>query len=126
MTKMATDEWRSEMVDAWDQTLSEIDGIRQTAVQNEIPLLLVIAPYRFQLSEPEKTNQPQIRLLRYAKTHDVPVVDLLPLFASIHKKPGSPPFFRDANHFSVAGDAHTAEFLVEPILALLDGKGNFP
>ena len=61
---MASDQLSRELESAWALTLSEIDGIRDVAVRNDIPLMIVIAPYSFQLEHPEKTNQPQRALLK--------------------------------------------------------------
>ena len=99
--KMASDQLSRELESAWALTLSEIDGINEIAVENDTPFMIVIAPYRFQLEQPQKTNQPQKILLKYGRDYGIPVVDLLPYFESVSKKNRPISLFNDANHFSI-------------------------
>jgi len=77
--KMTRDKLSPELEQAWHTTLNEVDDIYQTATQNHIPLLLVIAPYNFQLADPAKLRQPQDRLIEFARSHGISYVDLLPM-----------------------------------------------
>lgn len=114
MEKLASDHLSKELKEAWDITLSEIEGIRQQAASRNIPLMLVIAPYRFQLDDPENLNQPQKVLWEYARTKNVEVIDLLPIFSHVNRS-SDIPLFNDANHFSIAGHTLAAQTLLEPI-----------
>ena len=55
---MARDDLSGELRKAWELVLEEIEDVRRTTVEHDIPLLLVIAPYRFQLAEPAGKRQP--------------------------------------------------------------------
>ena len=121
VNKMTTDRLSPELVEAWDLTLSEIKRIRDIAFENNIPFLVVIAPYRFQLDQPRTANQPQKILLEYADLHNIQVVDLLPYFVSFHRQNENIPLFHDANHFSTRGHALAAEVLSKPVLERIVG-----
>jgi len=114
-----------ELQEAWSVTLWEIEGIHQIASRNNIPFLLLIAPYMFQLDDPEKNNQPQNVLKRYCLKNKTPVLDLLPYFSTYRKK-NNIPLFVDANHFSSAGHGVAAEELAKKTLQLLKQTNSSP
>jgi lysophospholipase L1-like esterase len=117
--KMTTDRLSPELIEAWNLTLSEIEGIRDIALTNNIPFLVVIAPYRFQLDRPLNGNQPQERLLEYVHQHNIHIVDLLPSFVSFRRHNKNVPLFHDTNHFSTHGHALAAEILLKPVLGVM-------
>lgn len=110
--KLARDKLSAELEEAWRLTLEEIDQIRETTAEHKIPFLLVIAPYRFQLSDPDRLRQPQDRLIAYARAHDVMYVDLLEEF--VRAMPYNP-LFKDPSHFSRFGHYVAGHFLVNPV-----------
>jgi hypothetical protein len=118
---MARDTLTPEMQQAWELAISETESIRKLTQQHGIPLLLVIAPYRFQLADPLSFSQPQAKLTAYASSRNVPVVDLLPGFAAIGRKGslGGAELFLDANHFSMFGHDSAAQLLVAPVKEML-------
>jgi lysophospholipase L1-like esterase len=120
VTRLAKSDLSPELETAWAHTISEIDGIRRLAEKHRKPLLLIIAPYQFQLADPRQLNRPQRRLLEYAKQHGVPVVDLLPFFAQFAEERPLVPLFVDANHFSVAGHEVSAWVLAGVVGQMLD------
>ena len=111
-----------ELKRAWDTVLSEVDGIRELAVKNGIPLLIVVTPYNFQLDQPRRTNQPQRILEKYAGEHGVPFVDLLPDFSTFHEMNPQVPLFNDENHFSIQGHSLAAAVLSKAIETLSAGS----
>ncbi len=113
---MAADTLSPEILEAWDLTLSEIDGIREVAVANDIPLLILVTPYRFQLKNPKGLNQPQRMLQGYARGHDIPIIDLLPMFETFLQTEKNATLFNDENHFSVQGHLLTASILARYLL----------
>ena len=113
---LASDQLDTTLDDAWDRTLQEIDDIRSTSATHGIPLLLVIAPYRFQMADPQGTRQPQDRLLAFAREKGVECVDLLPVLADRDRVL---PMFDDESHFSIDGHRLVAERLAEPLLRAL-------
>ncbi len=107
-----------ELQGAWSDVTGEIDRIQARAQEHEIPLLLLIVPYRFQLDDPAGLRQPQDYLIAYARHIDVPYVDLLPhlVRASVEAEAS---MLLDASHLSVAGHAVAARALAERIAVML-------
>jgi lysophospholipase L1-like esterase len=124
VAEMARDDLSTEMRQAWTLAISEIDTIREMTRQRGIPLLLLVAPYQFQLADPRARSQPQAKLADYASSRNVPYVDLLPGFAAIGRQHGlaGTGLFLDANHFSILGHASAAQLLVEPVRKLLESR----
>ena len=122
--EMARDELSPEMLRAWELTISEIDAIHEMTRQRGIPLLLLIAPYQFQIAAPQSRSQPQEKLAAYATSRNVPCVDLLPGFVAIGQQRGlfGAELFEDENHFSVLGHEAAAQLLVEPVREALASK----
>jgi hypothetical protein len=119
--KMTNEELSPELKEAWSLTLEEIGSISDHALGENIPFVLVIAPYRFQLQSPSASNTPQRKLKDFTAQRGIPVVDLLPPFASFKRKYPDVELFNDANHFSVFGHELTAQTLTEPLLKMLAG-----
>ena len=107
-----------ELMEAWEITLNEINEISLIAKKENIQYLLLIAPYRFQLDDPDKTNQPQIRLKNFAKKNNLEFYDLLDPFY-LNKELYGVSLFNDPSHFSVEGHILTATYLQEQILNLM-------
>jgi len=112
---LARDVLPSHLGAAWDEVTKELEVIRRSTAREGIPLLLVIAPYRFQLEQPDQLRQPQERLIAYAKARDIPYMDLLPGFTAAHRADPTRPLFKDRNHFSVRGHEVAARLLAEGI-----------
>lgn len=101
---------------AWQTVLGEVEAIRMRAEERGLPLLLFVAPYRFQTAG--GWNRPQERLAEYARMHALPVVDSLPLFQSLSRATVGM-LFNDEGHFSACGHAVAAEVLLAPLEELL-------
>jgi lysophospholipase L1-like esterase len=114
----------SHLEEAWKRVIEEIEEIRQTTQEQHLPLLLMIAPYRFQLDQPRQLRQPQDRLIAWAASHRIAHVDLLPGFAAAFRSDPSRSLFKDPSHFSVAGHELAAALLVEQTRALLESSEN--
>jgi lysophospholipase L1-like esterase len=114
--RLATDEQGADLERAWSRVFDELDRIRRTAEADGIPFLLFVAPYRFQLFGPERTRQPQDRLIAWAERHGVSWVDPLPALAQASVQT---PVFDDHSHFSAAGHRLVADLLA----AALAGVG---
>ena len=117
---LASDRLSPQLQSAWELVFSELDTIVNTAREHDVPLMLVIAPYRFQLEDAENLRQPQDALLAYARRHKLPVFDLLPGFA---EQRGKAELFNDDNHFSLAGHQLAALLLRQPVTDMLE-QGN--
>jgi len=117
-SNLSTDAPSPAILAAWRRVEGELDGVRRETAALGVPLLLVIAPYLYQLADPAGTRQPQERLLAWARERGVAAVDLLPYFAAAAG--GTPArLFSDANHFSEAGHALAANALVLPLRRLI-------
>jgi lysophospholipase L1-like esterase len=97
---------------AWRITLESVGRIAERARRRDVPCLLVIFPYAFQLEDPERTSAPQRRLLAFAGERELPALDLLPLLAEQGRDA-----FLDPSHLSPAGHARAARAIAERILA---------
>lgn len=124
VARMAEENWPPALVKAWEQTLAELDGVRSTAAEMEIPFFLAVAPYRFQAARPEEARRPQDLLRAWGEERGVPVIDLLPAFAG---SSGRDELFLDENHFSPAGHRLAASELcraLEPAVRDISLKKN--
>jgi len=119
--KLAQDQLSPELEEAWENALEEIETIRRVTEQNRIPLLLVIAPYQFQMADPGRRSQPQQRLVKYARSKGIPYVDLLPGFVEFARDRGlvGTQLFNDPSHFSIFGHEAAAKLLATPVQGTL-------
>jgi lysophospholipase L1-like esterase len=65
--------------EAWELILRDLDAIHGIAKSKELPLLLVVFPFTFQLSDPE-ARQPQEILQTYAATRGIDLIDFTEVF----------------------------------------------
>jgi lysophospholipase L1-like esterase len=98
---------------AWKITLNNLERLFALARERNVPALLVVFPYRFQLAAPAATAGPQRRLEEFARERGIAHVDLLPSFA------GDESLFLDASHLSKAGHARAADAIAPALAALL-------
>lgn len=110
VSKMARDEWSVELEEAWNLVLEEIDSIAALARGGDLPLLVAIVPYRFQMRDPAKSRQPQDRLIEALQERGIPFLDLLP---ELVRMGSGATLFRDPSHLSIAGHRETARILFE-------------
>jgi hypothetical protein len=122
---------RDDVKEAWKITLQEVDRIIDFCRRHDVPLLLVISPWRFQLLEENVTEWlPQKIVSDHARTRGVPVIDLLPGLIAEMKQRGEKPvecligkgINRDSCHFSAFGCQLVADQVSKYIAAknLLD------
>jgi lysophospholipase L1-like esterase len=93
---------------AWQITLGNLSAIFDTARQRDIPALLVVFPYAFQL-EPGADVDAQERLRGFAEQRGLPFLDLLPPFRA---EPDPAGLMIDDSHLSPAGHALAAREIV--------------
>ena len=99
---------------AWKITLGNLERLFALARERDVPALLVVFPYAFQLEEGAAAAGPQRRLAAFAREHGIEALDLLPLFAE------GAPLFLDASHLSEAGHARAAEAIAPRLLRWLE------
>lgn len=124
-----------EYQEGWKIVLAEMEKLYQVAKDNDLPVVLMIFPYTFQLNDPA-TLAPQEILMEHAAEHGVDVIDFTPIFAEavleekevveVLKAQGKEPeeilkffgwrigeYFFDEDHFREPGHALVAEGLYE-------------
>jgi lysophospholipase L1-like esterase len=119
VAKLTSDQLSDELEAAWQQNLNEIGQIHQTSNAENTPLMLILAPYYFQLSNPEGVRQPQDRIIAYAQSKGLTYIDLLVPFAQYHRQ-HSHSLFNDENHFSEYGHQIAAEVIFGYVLDYLE------
>jgi lysophospholipase L1-like esterase len=97
---------------AWRITLENLARMVELARRRDVPSLLLIFPYAFQLEAPAATATPQRRLIAFARSRELPVLDLLPVLSELGQAA-----FLDPSHLSRAGHARVAEATAQHILA---------
>lgn len=68
--------------EGWRIVLGELEKLYAVAKEKELPLVLMIFPYTYQLNDPA-TRVPQEILIEHAKQHGVDYIDFTPLFAEV-------------------------------------------
>jgi lysophospholipase L1-like esterase len=127
--------------EAWRITLAQLDELYAVAAAHDLPVLVLVFPFTFQLAD-ESLRAPQEILAEHAKAHGVDLVDLAPIFAdaafddpelvAFLRARGDAPeritrlfsvrvseLFFDDDHFTAAGNAIVAR----AIHAWLAGRG---
>ena len=112
--KLSTDNLSEELIEAWSEVSKEIDGIVSITKENDIPFVLVILPYSFQLRNPAELRQPQDKLIEIANKNEVPYLDFLPEFFNERAK--NEEIFLDHNHLALKGSELVAEALTKQVL----------
>ncbi len=111
---LLSDDLSPELEAAWKRVRSELDGLLDEARAAELPMLLLIAPFRFQLDRPGGLRQPQDRLVAWAQANGIAFIDVLS-YMELMDPGAAAPLFNDDSHFSVAGHAFVAELLQVPV-----------
>jgi lysophospholipase L1-like esterase len=102
---------------AWSVTLGNLDEIFDYAQDKDIPVVLIVFPYRFQLedsnSDPIAVGLPQAIVVDHTTAQGIPTLDVLPLFLDIIDQEGSSPtdYFIDSVHLTEKGARFTAQVL---------------
>ena len=110
--KLCQNNLSKELNEAWDKNLDQIRLIINLARQNNTPIIILIAPYKFQLVNPVETSQPQNILTDFSNIRGAIVIDLLPYFIDA-KRIKDVPLFIDENHFSRLGHYITAKVIAK-------------
>lgn len=71
-----------EFQEGWTIVLAELGALYDVARDNELPVVLLIFPYTYQLGDPT-TQIPQEILSEHAEEHGVDVIDFTPIFTEI-------------------------------------------
>lgn len=110
----------------WEATRGDLDRLATLSRTRYMRLCLVVFPYAFQVSAARGADDPQRRLLEFARRLGVPALDLLPVLRARVQADGLPPadYFLDDDHPSPLGSLVVADRLAEFIVAerLLPGS----
>jgi arylsulfatase A len=103
---------------AWEVTLDEMNGIVESCRSRQLPLAIVIFPYKFQFSDPETQGGPQATLAEFAQERGIPCLDLFPLLqAHVESEHLSvETLFLDNVHPSAEGSAVVSRFIADFLL----------
>jgi hypothetical protein len=109
---------RPDVQRAWAATFADLDRLRALCGARGIRLGLVVFPFAFQLSE-SATDDPQRRLMAYARSHDVAALDLLPVLRAHVRDDhlAASDVFLDEDHPSPLGSLIVADALAEFVVA---------
>lgn len=109
---------RADVQRAWAATFADLDRLRALCRAHGVRLGLVVFPFAFQLSE-EGVDDPQRRLLAYARSHDVAALDLLPVLRAHVRddRLAASDIFLDEDHPSPLGSLIVADALAEFVVA---------
>lgn len=106
---------RPDVQRAWQIVLEDLGKIFAFSKENHLPIILAVFPYRFQFEDIHTLAIPQTVVSQYARNHQVPVLDMLPLLDERAKEQGVKPtdYFLDINHLSPIGHQVAAELLAD-------------
>ena len=77
MRDVAGDALEPRLERAWNRMMEEIESVRSYAATRRLPLLLLFAPYRFQVETDPAPRAAQDRWIAYARDRGIPHVDVL-------------------------------------------------
>ena len=115
---LVRDPYDPEIQAAWTLTLDNLGGLVDLCARHDLPLLLVVFPFTFQFEDPAALGVPQSILLDFARTRQVPSVDLLPRLGQMLNRDGRVPtdYFFDVDHPTPAGSRVIAEIITQTIV----------
>lgn len=121
-----------EIQKAWSVTLDYVLQIKDCCDRNDIQILLVIFPFRFQLETPdlwdfppEHVGIPQDTILRFAAQSHIHAVDMFPLMREKmqHEQWSKDDLFQDYCHLTRLGCEFTAQVIAQQLGAIAAGEG---
>jgi lysophospholipase L1-like esterase len=100
-------------IEAWKQVLSDLSEMYDVASKENIPMVLIIFPFTFQLGD-EKLQEPQRILKQHAAQHRVPYLDMTEVVEKLTND-GVPldDLFLDSDHYTVKGHGVVTSMLLQ-------------
>jgi len=107
-----------EIRKAWEMTAENLHGLFSLTREHDVPILLVLVPFRFQLDDPEGSSGPQQKAGAIASEAEVAVLDLLPVLAARMRDRGETPndYYLDADHLTALGNEIVGRALADRIV----------
>jgi lysophospholipase L1-like esterase len=98
---------------AWELTLENLGKIFDFCKARDVPVVLFVFPFTFQFRDIDGLSEPQETVCRFAREHQVPAIDLLPVLSEkLHEQQARPEdYFLDDDHPSATGSIVIAEAL---------------
>jgi len=108
----------------WDITFTNLDALVSLCREQNVPLIIVMFPYTFQVYDVERLNIPQQRMAGYAQERAIPFLDLLPPFSAriLGENADMDDYFIDDNHPTAKGAFVAAEQVAAFIEAQLSAR----
>lgn len=115
LRELLTDDPPERVQRAWRAVFGPLERIVETCRGADLPLVLVCFPILDQMYGPDVSNAPQVVLRRFADEHDVPLLDLLPVYRSTFGtgRAAAGESFKDATHPTVSGHRVAGEALAD-------------
>ncbi len=103
--------------EAWDITLGHLEDFYELIQERDLPLLLIVFPYHFQLLDDSYCG-PQRMLKEHAGAHGVDVLDLTSTFRDLifddrDETDQTDLYYLDSLHFTARGNRVIAEKIFE-------------
>ena len=88
----------------WGVVLDDLATLYAVAAEHDVPVLLLVFPYTFQLGDAE-SQWPQQVLNAHAAEHGIPIIDFTPVFERLvaRGEGAVEDYFLDEDHFTVRG-----------------------
>lgn len=109
---------RSQEEPAWELSLALLEEMSRVARDHDARFLLLVIPDQAQVEPdvdvydlPPYLDDVQERVVSFAESHDIPVLDPLPALREIRLKDGMPQYFPNDRHWNAVGHRHMAELL---------------
>jgi hypothetical protein len=109
---------RADAQRAWAAAFGDLDRLVTLCRSHRIRLCLVVFPFAFQVAAEGDADDPQRRLLGFARQRGLPALDLLPVLRARAKVDGltAAEYFVDDDHPSLLGSLVVADVLAEFVL----------
>ena len=117
-----------KLAEAWEEYMHWLSRIRRTAARRELPMVLLLSPFQFQLEQAADRAHPQRRLTQWCEEEEVTCVDVLALLRQgLEARMGTGPtnpqavrafwreYFMDHDHYKQEGHRQVAAWM-EPVL----------
>ena len=108
---------RPEIRDAWNATFAEIRSVHDICRNHDLPLLLLMFPYGYQLAHLDSLDAPNRKLKEFTEAEGIPFLDLRPEMARAKKeRPGlAAGFLIDNIHLTELGGKFVAGQIADRI-----------
>lgn len=111
---------------AWRENSKWMQKIVDLCKKEQIDLVLLVSPFKFQLYLSESLDYPQKKLESFSRENDVSYLDLLPLIRKEIKEgddKGWYNYFLDDDHYNPNGHSYVSDLLYNKVVEILNDDG---